>query len=94
MNSNYNYKLIDGIFQPSEAKKVLLDLLNTKISYHKLDDFSNHIRFNTEISNSKNRIEELLKTSNAIKEIIELANQNGKQLKINSEIIIELIDNV
>ena len=87
-----NYKLIDGVFQPSEAKKVLLDLLNTKISYHKLDDFSNHIRFNKELTNSKNRIEELLKTSNAIKEIIELANQNGMQLKIKSEITIELID--
>lgn len=86
-----NFKLINGVFNPSEAQKILMDLLNTKINFHSLDSFSNHIRFNTDISSSINRIEELKKTVDSIKELIELAEQNKMQLKMNSEISIELI---
>ena len=91
MKENFNYKLIDGVFSPLEAQKVLMDLINTKINYHGLDSFSNHIRFNTEISSSKYRIEELKKTAESIKELIELAEQNNIQLKVNSMISIEFI---
>lgn len=91
MNSKYNYKLLDGVFHPSEAQKILMDLINSKINYHNLDSFSNHIRFNTEISNSKNRIEELKTTSESIKELIELAQKNNTQLKLNSIISIEFV---
>ena len=92
MKANYNYKLIDGVFHPSEAQKILMDLINTKINYHNLDSFSNHIRFNADISSSKNRIEELQKSSESIIELIELAQKNNLQLKLNSEISIEFIN--
>lgn len=92
MEATYNYKLIEGVFKPSEAQRMLLDLINAKINYHNLDSFSNHIRFNTEFSSSKIRIEELAKTSESIKELIELANNNNMQLIIKSEITIELIN--
>lgn len=92
MDENHNYTLINGIFQPTEAKKILMDLINTKINYHNLDSFSNHIRFNTDISSSKNRIDELKKTSESIKELIELAQKQNMKLKLNSEISIEFIN--
>jgi hypothetical protein len=85
--------LIDGVFTPTEAQKILLELINTKISYHKLDDFSNHIRFNNDPSFSKARVAALINTSQSVKEVIEHAIKNKLQLKINSEIIIELVKN-
>lgn len=86
-----NFKLINGVFNPSEAQKVVLDLINTKIKYHSLDSFSNHIRFNTDISSSKSRIEELNEMAESIKKLIEIAEQNNVQLQVNSEISIEFI---
>jgi len=86
-----NFKLINGVFNPSEAQKVLMDLINTKIKYHSLDSFSNHIRFNTDISSSKNRIEELNKMAESIKKLIEIAEQNNIQLQLTSDISIEFI---
>jgi len=94
METNYNFKLIDGVFQPTEAQKVLMDLLNTKINYHNLDAFSNFIRFNTETENSKKRVEALVQSSKTIMDIIELATKNNLELKINSNITIELQENV
>lgn len=94
MKANYNYKLIDGVFSPCEAKKMLLDLINTKINYHNLDDFSNHIRFNASLTYSENRTEQLSHTRESIKQLIELANNSNMKLKISSEIAIELIENV
>ena len=94
MKANYNYKLIDGEFSPSEAKKILMDLINTKINYHNLDGFSNHIRFNAAISHHENRVEQLSQTRESIKILTELAANYNLKLKISSEIIIELIENV
>jgi hypothetical protein len=93
MENSNQFKLIDGIFMPEEAQKIILELINTKINYHKLDDFSNHIRFNNDPAFSKGRVAELMDTSQSVKELIEFAMKNQLQLKINSEITIELVKN-
>lgn len=85
------YKLIDGEFSPDDAKKVLLSILNSKINFHNLLSFSNHIRFNNDINTSKNRIEELNNTKTAIIEFIDKATKDNLSLKIKSNITIELI---
>lgn len=85
------YKLIDGEFSPDDAKKVLLSILNSKINFHNLLSFSNHIRFNNDINTSKNRIEELNNTKTAILELIEKATKENLTFKIKSNISIELI---
>lgn len=85
------YKLIDGEFSPDDAKKVLLSILNSKINFHNLLSFSNHIRFNNDINTSKNRIEELNNTKTAIIELIDKATKDNLSLKIKSNITIELI---
>lgn len=94
MKANHTYKLIDGEFTPSEAKKMLLDLINAKINFHNLDGFSNHIRFNAALSNHQSRVEQLSQTRESIKFLTELADSNNMKLKINSEVTIELIKNV
>lgn len=80
------YQLIDNTFSPAEAEKVLIKLINSKINYHNLEDFSNHIRFNNDPIHSKKRIQELNETKEKIKELIAIAEQKGVNLIVNSTI--------
>jgi 4-diphosphocytidyl-2C-methyl-D-erythritol kinase len=91
MENTQNYKLIDGTFEPLEALRALSGVMNSKINYHNLESFSNHIRFDTEISVSKKRTDELKSSLKDMKEVIEYAEKNNLKLKINSMIQVELI---
>ena len=84
-------KLIDGLFEPNEALSVLTGVINSKISYHNLDNFSNQIRFESAVSDSKKRINQLENSLMDIKSIIEFAIINKIKLKISSDIKIEFI---
>jgi len=83
------FKLIDSTFTPSEANNVLSDLIKSKINYHKLDDFSQHIRFERDSQHSKNRIEQLTTTQEELREFINVAKANGVNIVIRSTVFIE-----
>ena len=86
MKTVEKYKLIDGTFSVEEAEKILTMLFNYKIDFHNREDFSNHVRFNKNIENSKKRILELIETKEAIKKsFTDLKSENVK-LSINSTI--------
>lgn len=86
MKNVQQYKLIDGTFSVQEAEKILTMLFNYKIDFHNREDFSNHVRFNKNIENSKKRILELTETKEAIKKsFADLKSENVK-LSINSTI--------
>jgi hypothetical protein len=51
----YQFKLVEGQYTTVEAQKILLGLINSKINFHQLENFSNEIRFN-ENNHSKIRI--------------------------------------
>lgn len=91
MEGTQNFKLIDGVFSPTEAKKLIISLINNKINYHNLEDFSNHVRFNDNLSHSQKRILELQETKDEISNLIAFAEKQGFQLKINSTIEINII---
>lgn len=82
MKNESQHKLIEGIFDPNEAKTLLNSLINNKISFHSLEDFSSQIRFNKDASHSKKRIEELNKMKGLIEEVIHLAETEKHTLEI------------
>ena len=84
------YKLIDGTFSIEEAERILVMLFNSKIDYHNLDDFSNHVRFNKNIENSKKRIIALKETIEVIKRRVSELKAQNVNLVINSTIKIDL----
>lgn len=86
------FKLIEGQFNPDEAKNILLSLFNSKINYHQLDSFSNQIRNGNVATNSQNRILSLSESIENIKVIIAEANLSGKQVKIEGIIHISFVD--
>ncbi|MGL2986531.1 hypothetical protein ACSVH5_02945 [Flavobacterium sp. RSSA_27] len=89
MEKNFQFQLIDGEFTPIAAAKVLFPLINNKINYHSLESFSNEIRFDKDVTNSKKRIAELQEVQLLIQELLEKAEENGLKLKITSQIKIE-----
>jgi len=90
MKTEQEFKLIEGVFQPDEAQKLLMEMINTKINFHNLDAFSNHIRFNTSMSNSKLRVNELNESADKIKDLVHYAKENNLELEIKSNISIIL----
>lgn len=90
MKNNKEIKLIDGMFSVEDADKVITKLINYKIDYHIREDFSNHIRFNNNIEQSNNRVQELNQTLVAFKEFIKEHSNNSVKFKIKSFISIEL----
>jgi thermostable 8-oxoguanine DNA glycosylase len=90
MNNDLSINLIDGTFAPSEAKKVLLTLLNDKINYHEKEAFSAFERFGVESTQSKNRIIELRNSIQQLKELIEKSTLVDQELIISGIIQINL----
>ena len=89
MKKEYQFKLVEGQFAPSEAGKVLFSLINNKINYHNLEKFSNQIRFDEESLHSKIRLETLSKASAYIKDLINEASSKNMDLQI--EGVIQLV---
>ncbi len=94
MEKEYQFKLIEGQFSPSEAGRVLFTLINSKVNFHNLEVFSNQIRFKEEDHPSKIRIKTLLDTSEYIKELIKEGSLKDMELKIDGVIQIVLIPKV
>lgn len=92
MKKQQTFKLIDGEFEPSEAKSILFTLVNSKINFHSLESFGITIRNNGDTSVHKKRIEELTQTNSEIHKLIDFASKNNKILKINGLIEIELMN--
>ena len=91
MDTKHNLKLIDGKFTPSEARKVILDLIGTKINFHTMEAFSIKERFNGDVSYSEQRIAELKEARRHLEDIIKNASEKGQNLKVVSFIGITCI---
>ena len=79
-------KLIEGKFSPEDAKEVLLELINHKINFHSLKNFSSEERFGQSLEGSKKRIEYLKDAKTKIIELIGKAKQTNSYLKLESTI--------
>lgn len=88
----HNLKLIEGEFTPSEARKIILDLISRKINYHTIEAFSIKERFNGDISYSEKRIIELKEASSYLEDILTDASEKKLNLKVNSFIEITLTE--
>jgi hypothetical protein len=90
MKNETEFKFIDGIFSSDEAAYILTALFDYKIDYHNREDFSNHIRFDQDLSHSKKRIDELITAKEAIKKLIDESKTSSSNLVIKSTVTISL----
>lgn len=85
-----NYCLISGSFNPDAARQVLLSLINHKINFHRLNDWSHRERFGQDNPAAVKRVEELGQAREDIAQLLEEAAAMGLKLRIRSDIEIEL----
>lgn len=90
MENKKQFKLIDSVFTTTDASSLLCSLIDEKIRFHKLDDFSNHIRHNRYSQYSKDRIAELAETKTDLKSWIDLIKDNAPNLIVKSTVTIEI----
>lgn len=83
MENEFEFELVNGNFSPEEAKTVINSLINSKINFHNLEDFSNSIRFNSDSSNSKIRIEQLNEIKTKINQLLTEANSKNLSVELN-----------
>lgn len=92
IENQHEFKLIEGQFSPSDANTILLSLFNSKINYHTLESFSNHIRHGSDLENSRKRVQNLQDSIEKIKILIEEAISSGKKIKMESSVTITFVD--
>lgn len=92
MDNIHQLTLIDGKFTPSEARKVILGLIGSKINYHNLEAFSVKERFNGDVCYSEKRIEALKEAERCLEEIINYTSAKGLNLKVQSVIKLTFIE--
>jgi hypothetical protein len=84
-------KLIDIDVEQSRAKNLLLQLVNHKINYHQLENFSNEIRFGKNADHSEAVIEELIKEKQDLSAWLNALQQNDK-IKIHCNIELQIVE--
>ena len=90
---NQHIKLVDGQFKPSEAADIIDSILDVKINFHKLKRLSITEGNCDDLCEYDNgRINELIDAKLDAKSFFSDARLQGKKLKINGSISIEIVD--
>ncbi len=92
MNEVFKFKLIEGDFKPTDAGKVLFNLINSKIGYHQLEKFGILERSNGDVSRAENRITALKAVNKELLNFLNEANEKGFNFSINGTVTITLSD--
>lgn len=78
--------LVNGVFSSEDAIRVLFPIINSKISFHRLEILSKRIQSGSDSSHSEERIKALEHMKKEIKTICETAGNQGLHLNIQSRI--------
>lgn len=87
-------KLIDGVFTPNEASSLLVTMIDNKINFHKLDDFSYHIREDRHPHHSQERVVELQEAKADLRAWLNNAKEQSSHLVVKGVITVELNESV
>ncbi|MEP6466307.1 MAG: hypothetical protein ABJB05_08375 [Parafilimonas sp.] len=90
MKQTEKFILIKGLFSAEDATEVLLSLINYKIRFHQMKNFSLQERFGKNDKYSLERIDELKVSRERIETIIGEAKSGNADMIINSSIDISI----
>ena len=86
-----NLNLINGDFTPEDAKEILNELITEKINFHERKSLSSQIRFGYKDEASIKRVVELKNLREYVNEKIKEAQYQSKNVRIISDLQLELI---
>ncbi|MFN3666554.1 MAG: hypothetical protein ACK4S0_10370 [Sediminibacterium sp.] len=84
MKNTENIVLIKGEFTPAEAKEVLFAILNNKINFHRMKNFSAEERFGKADPSSSKRLLELEQSREMIKDYLSAMEAGGNMVVMES----------
>jgi hypothetical protein len=90
MKKSETIELIKGTFTPDEAREMLLQLLNSKISFHNLKNWSSRERFGKPDDYSEQRLRSLDESRKKVEKFIADLADGEKNIIINSTIEINI----
>ena len=90
MKKSEELNLIDGIFKPGDARRILTDVFLSKIRYHQMNNLSSKERFGIEDAAAVHKIPILMAGVAKVKAIIEFAEKEGMMLELNAQVTITL----
>ena len=83
--------MINGTFTPIEARDVLLNLLDSKINFHNLKDWSSRERFGKPDADSEQRLKHLKDSKDKVETlIIKSINEDSEEKSVTITSIIEI----
>ena len=91
MKQDYEFKLIEGEFEPARARKVLVQMINHKIDFHNVESFSNQERNMGDVGHAKKRVAELEQVRKDLVATLEEAEKSGMTLQISGTIEIKMM---
>lgn len=92
MKKTETINLIKGDFTPRDARDILLDLLNSKINFHNLKDWSSRERFGKPDADSRHRLKDLTESRNKVRTLFsELINEETEEKSVTVISTIEII---
>jgi hypothetical protein len=80
------FKLIQGEFEASDAREILFNLLDDKITFHYRKMFSHQERFGTKDHHSVERVKTLKASKMEINDLLDKADKEGRTVTLNSSI--------
>lgn len=86
-----NLNLISGDFTPEDAKEILNELITEKINFHERKSLSSQIRFGYKDEATTKRVVELKSLREYVNEKIKEAQYQQKNVRIISDLQLELI---
>ncbi|WP_046744891.1 hypothetical protein [Kordia zhangzhouensis] len=89
----HKVSLVNGTFTAVEAKQVINSLLDEKINFHKIHRLSiceGNEKSNTDFDDS--RLGQLMREKESFKKVYQSAKKEGKQIRINGILEIEILD--
>ena len=82
--------MIKGTFTPNEAREILLQLLDSKINFHNLKNWSSHERFGKPDAYSERRLQHLKGSRKKVLTLVSKSSDEEKTLTISSIIEIDV----
>ncbi len=86
MNKTEKLTFIEGNFNDTEAKEILINVFTQKINFHQIKNFSSQERFGKVDAAASKRIIELKKGLEQAMSIVDDAKKNNLKINISSEI--------
>lgn len=90
MKKTETIEFIKGTFTPDEARELLLQLLNDKINFHNLKNWSSSERFGKPDAYSEQRLEYLKESQKKVKTLFSNSNSEKQNITIHSSIEIKI----